>query len=302
MSKKRTNTRTDARYLVFEVNESEELLSFLLKVLSNRGRNAVKSILARGQVSIDGRVTTQFNDPLTPGQTVSVLKNKEAKKQASFIGIQILFEDKDLLVIEKEAGLLSVATQKEKHRTAYHQLTNYVKKEHPRNRVFVVHRLDKDTSGVILFAKKESVKRKLQNNWNTAVKERGYVALVEGKVSRPEGTLISWLKETKSHLMYSSHKPNDGLFAKTRYTFIQGNEDFSLLEVYLETGRKNQIRVHLQDLGHPVVGDKKYGSKSRNVIGRLGLHAKTLTFQHPTTNQIMSFETDVPASFIRKSR
>lgn len=303
MSKKKiSNYKKDAKSLLFEVKEREELLKFLLKVLSNRSRNSVKSILARGQVTIDDHIETKFDYPLRPGQTVTVLKNRAAIKEDSLIGLSILHEDEDIIVINKEAGLLSIATDEEKKRTALHQLMEYVRKENPENRVFVVHRLDKDTSGVMMFAKSEQMKRKLQDNWKTAVKERTYVALVEGMVAKDKGYVSSWLRETKTHVMYSSHTPNDGLHAVTHYKLIQGNEDFSLLEVELETGRKNQIRVHMQDLGNPVVGDKKYGSTQRNAIGRLGLHAKVLAFKHPKTNKFMSFKSDVPASFLNKSR
>lgn len=301
MSKKR-NDRKDTRFIHFEVKESDELLKFLLKVLSNKGRNSVKSILARGQVMVDGKWETKYNYALQPGQTVKILRNKESKRKASLMGVTILYEDQDMIVVEKEAGWLSIATEKEKRRTALHQLMNYVKKEHPKNRVFIVHRLDKDTSGVMVFARSEAVKRKLQNNWDTVVKERGYVALVEGKLSKAKGTITSSLKETRTKLMYSSHKPNDGLFAKTRYRLMQGNEAFSLVEVQLDTGRKNQIRVHMNDIGHPVVGDKKYGATEGNVIGRLGLHARRLRIQHPRTNQLMTFESDVPSSFLNKSK
>lgn len=302
MSKKRTNYRKGAKSVNVEVKEPDELLTFLLKVMSNRSRNSVKSILARGQVTIDDHIEKRFNYKLKPGQKVTILKNKVAVKQDALIGIQILYEDEEIVVINKEAGLLSIATEKEKQQTALHQLMTYVKRENPENRIFVVHRLDKDTSGVMLFAKSEHVKRKLQDSWKTAVKERTYVALVEGKVSKKEGYITSWLKESKTHLMYSSQTPNDGLLAKTRYKFIQANSDFSLLEVNLETGRKNQIRVHMQDLGYPVVGDKKYGSNKRHAIGRLGLHAKILAFHHPVTNKLLSFKADVPASFLSKSK
>lgn len=302
MSKKRNNYRKDVKSIIVEVKEPDELLLFLLKVMSNRSRNSVKSILARGQVTIDDHIEKRFNYKLKPGQRVTILKNKAAVKQEVLIGMKILYEDEDIIVVNKEAGLLSIASEKEKHQTALHQLMNYVKREDPENRIFVVHRLDKDTSGVMVFARSEQVKRKLQDNWKTVVKERTYVALVEGKVTKKEGYIMSWLRETKTHLMYSSQTPNDGLFAKTRYSFIQGNSDFSLLEVNLETGRKNQIRVHMKDLGHPVVGDKKYGSKMKDAIGRLGLHAKVLSFEHPTTNKLMTFKADVPASFLSKSK
>lgn len=293
--------RHDAKSFEYKVEEEAELLAFLLKVMTNRSRNSVKSILARGQVTVDDHLETKYNYPLYPGQTVKILKNKAAIKESVLIGMSILHEDDDIIVINKEAGLLSIATAKEKKSTAHHQLMEYVRNEDPDNRIFVVHRLDKDTSGVMLFAKNEQAKKTLQNNWNTMVKERAYVALVEGKVTEEKGYMKSWLRESKTHLVYSSHTPNDGLLAVTRYRLIQANQDFSLLELQLETGRKNQIRVHMQDLGHPVVGDKKYGSKE-NPIRRLGLHAKVLAFTHPTTDKLLTFEADVPTSFFAKSK
>ncbi|SHF83266.1 tRNA pseudouridine32 synthase / 23S rRNA pseudouridine746 synthase/23S rRNA pseudouridine1911/1915/1917 synthase [Ornithinibacillus halophilus] len=285
----------------FEVEEASELLPFLLKSMPNRSRNSVKSILTRGQVSIDDHIETKHNYPLQPGNTVTILKNKAAVKQEQLIGLTILYEDEDIIVVDKAAGLLSIASQKEKKQTAHHQLMEYVRLENPLNRIFVVHRLDKDTSGVMMFAKSEKVKRTLQDNWKRIVKERTYVALVEGKVEKSEGTIASWLKETKTHLMYSSQEKNGGLRAVTHYKVLRSNKEYSLLKVQLETGRKNQIRVHMKDLGHPVVGDKKYGAKT-NPVGRLGLHAKILSFNHPTTNQLLLFKSDVPTTFIRKTK
>ncbi|WP_085993202.1 RluA family pseudouridine synthase [Oceanobacillus senegalensis] len=287
--------------LNFTVDENTELLKFLLKVMSNRSRNSVKSILTRGQVTVDEHMETKHNYPLKPGQTVSVLKNNEAKKETVLVGMSILYEDRDIIVINKDAGLLSIATEKERNLTAHHQLMEYVQREHPANRIFIVHRLDKDTSGVMMFAKSEKTKRKLQDNWKKLVKERTYVALVEGELKQNKGTIKSWLKETKTHYMFSSSLKNNGQLAITHFKKIQGNKDYSLVEMQLETGRKNQIRVHMRDLGHPVVGDKKYGSKE-NVIGRLGLHAKILSFYHPRTNQFMLFRADVPKLFMKKAK
>ncbi|WP_188455147.1 RluA family pseudouridine synthase [Virgibacillus oceani] len=287
--------------LTYNVEESIELLPFLLQVMSNRSRNSVKSILTRGQVTIDDHIETKHNYALQPGQTVTVLKNKAAIKESQLIGMTILYEDEDIIVINKEAGLLSIATQKEKRRTAHHQLMEHVQRESSENRIFVVHRLDKDTSGVMMFAKSEKVKRTLQNAWKENVKERTYVALVEGEVKKPKGYISSWLKESSTHMMYSSSTKHDGLHAITHYKVVQSNKSFSLLEVQLETGRKNQIRVHMQDLGHSVVGDKKYGSTG-NAIGRLGLHAKVLLFTHPVTGKLLRFEAPVPKSFLTKSK
>ncbi|MDY0406715.1 RluA family pseudouridine synthase [Virgibacillus sp. 179-BFC.A HS] len=294
-------TPKDKHSLYFKVAHSSLLLPFLLEAMPNRGRNSVKSILKRGQVTVDDHVETKHDYRLHPGQTIAILKNKAAVKQNVLIGMSILYEDQDIIVIQKEAGLLSIATLKEKKMTAYHQLVEHVRRENPQNKIFVVHRLDKDTSGVMMFAKNERTKKKLQNSWRESVKKRLYVALVEGKVVNQKGYISSWLKETSSHRMYSSPVKNDGQHAVTNYQVIQSNNDYSLLEVQLETGRKNQIRVHMQDLGHPVVGDKKYGSK-QNPIRRLGLHAKTLSFVHPTTGKQLTFDAEVPKVFWKISK
>lgn len=282
------------------MRESTTLLPFLLEVMPSRGRNSVKSILRRGQVSVDDHMETKYNYELFKGQTVSILPNKVAKREGGLIGLTIMYEDDDVIVVNKEAGLLTIATKKEKHRTAHYQLMEYARKKDPRNRVFIVHRLDQHTSGVMMFAKNDLTKRKLQDGWHSNVKERSYLALVEGKFEKEAGMYTSWLKETKTFRMYSSGKENDGLFAKTEYKLIQSNDDFSLVELFLHTGRKNQIRVHMQDLGHPVAGDKKYGAKT-NVIRRLGLHAQKLSFIHPKTNELMSFKVDAPTVFWTRS-
>jgi len=287
--------------LHFTVKEATTLLPFLREVMPNRGRNSVKSILRRGQVSVDDRIETKYNYELYPGQAVSILKNKAAVREGAMVGLTILYEDRDLIIVDKEAGLLSIATPKEKERTAHHQLMMYVRKEHPRNRIFVVHRLDQETSGVMVFAKHGHIKNQLQKNWHDNVKERGYLVLVEGKVAKQSGTVTSWLKETKTHRMYSNPVKGDGQFAKTHYKVLQSNEEFSLVEVQLETGRKNQIRVHMEDLGHPVVGDKKYGAKT-NAIRRLGLHAHVLSFIHPSTRELLTFKSPAPKSFWKMSK
>lgn len=286
--------------LIYTMKEEMELLPFLLDALSYRSRNSVKSIMGRGQVKVDDYIVTQFNYILYPGQTIRILKNRAAIKESMLIGLTIQYEDQDLIIVQKDAGLLSVASDKEKELTAHHQLMMYVRHEHPRNKVYVVHRLDKDTSGVMMFAKNERARNILQNAWKDMVKERTYVALVEGEVQKEKDTITSWLRETRTRVVYSSYTKDDGLYAVTHYKKVQANEEFSLLEVELETGRKNQIRVHMKDIGHPVVGDKKYGSK-KNVIRRLGLHAKALAFIHPTTEKLMHFESEVPRSFFSKS-
>lgn len=298
MHKKKTNDSKVNRpnFSQYTVKEPTELLLFLLQKQSKLGRNSVKAILARGQVTVNDRVVTEYNCPLAPGQTVIIRKDK-AVEGPVFVGLSILHEDEDIIVIQKNAGLLSIASPQENDMTAYRQLMAHVRIKDPKSRVFVVHRLDRDTSGVMMFAKSERVQQLLQNSWQDTVKERTYIALVEGKIKKTEGTISSWLKESSTLKMYSSHRPNDGQHAVTHYKVIQSNSNFTLSEVRLETGRKNQIRVHMQDIGHPIVGDKKYGSKS-NAIKRLGLHAQVLAFIHPTKGQLLRFESDIPKSFL----
>lgn len=283
----------------YTVVEPMELLPFLIKNISGAGRNVIKSILAHGQVAVNGKATTAYNLPLQVGQTVTVNKERP-QEQPRMEGVSILFEDEHIIVIQKEAGLLSVASAsgRDNELTAYRQLMAYVRIQHPKNRIFIVHRLDRDTSGVMMFAKSETVQQQLQNSWQDAVQERLYVALVEGKVKKEQGTITSWLKENKTLKMYSSSVPNDGLHAVTHYKVLQSNSNYSLLEVELETGRKNQIRAHMEDIGHPVVGDKKYGAATKP-IGRLGLHARVLSFTHPVTGKQMRIETEIPKLFLK---
>ncbi|MEK4008828.1 RluA family pseudouridine synthase [Paenibacillus sp. FSL H3-0333] len=281
----------------YTVAEPAELLPWLLKTITNKGRNSIKSMLSRGQVAVNGKPVTKHNHPLYPGQTVTIDHEKPAETK-EMLGLTIVHEDDDIIVIQKDAGLLSIATGEDNELTAYRQLMEHVRLSNPKNRVYVVHRLDRDTSGVMMFARSEAIQQQLQNSWKETVKERSYVALVEGAVKRSEGTISSWLKETSTLKMYSSPHEGDGLHAVTRYKLIQANRHFSLLEVHLETGRKNQIRVHMSDIGHPIAGDKKYGAETK-AVGRLGLHARVLSFVHPTTGEILTFESAIPKSFLK---
>lgn len=284
-------------FVSYTVEEDIELLPFLLKVI-NKSRNSVKSILKRRQVMVDGQVTTQHNYQLSTGQEVDVLTNKAALKYSRLDGVSILYEDDSIIVINKDAGVLSMSSNNPNERNAYRQLTDFVKHDHRGNRVLIVHRLDRDTSGVMVFAKTEEVKDKLQKNWDKVVKKRIYTALVEGEVEKESDTIISYLKETSAYQVYSTQDKKDGKRAVTHYRKIAGNDQFSLLEVELETGRKNQIRVHMQDIGHPIVGDKKYGAHG-NPIRRVGLHASTLEFIHPKTDKLMNFTKKAPRAFYR---
>ncbi|QIP15857.1 RluA family pseudouridine synthase [Spirosoma aureum] len=278
------------------VEQPALLMAFLMEKLPHKNRNNIKSLLSNKQILIDGKVYTQFNHPLRVGQLVTVAANR-ASQTTQYRGITILYEDPHLIVINKQAGLLSMATNKERDRTAYSMLSDYIKKENPKNRIFIIHRLDRETSGVMMFAKSEKVQRLMQESWNATTKERTYVALVEGVPEPPKATITSYLRESKALIVYSSQNPENGQLSVTNYTVMKANQYFALLELELETGRKNQIRVHMQDIGHPIVGDSKYGATS-DPIGRLGLHAEVLAFEHPITGEAMRFDAPVPKSFL----
>lgn len=211
-------------------------------------------------------------------------------------GISVLYEDHDILVVDKVGGLLTVGTDRNKENTAYFLLTNYVRKGNPKSkkRLFIVHRLDKDTSGVIVFAKTESAKRFLQDAWPEFKKK--YFAVVHGRLSEKEGVITSYLAENRAYNMYSVADPKAGKLAKTGYKVLKETKEYSLLEIDLLTGRKNQIRVHFAEQGHHLVGDKLYGRKERGVK-RLMLHAGSLTIAHPHSQEKMSFETRIPTYF-----
>ena len=211
-------------------------------------------------------------------------------------GLEIIYEDRDLLIVNKSNGLLTVGTDREKDKTAYALLNNYIQKGNPRskNRVFIVHRLDRDTSGVLVFTKNEYAKRYLQENWPSF--DKIYFAVVHGKLNEKEGLITSYLLENKAHRMYSVNDPGKGKLSKTGYKVVKESKKFSLLEINLLTGRKNQIRVHLSEKGNPVVGDKMYGKTDKG-IKRLALHAASITILHPFTKKKMVFESVAPVYF-----
>jgi 23S rRNA pseudouridine1911/1915/1917 synthase len=281
----------------FKVEEPDTLLPFLLKRMSSKSRTEVKSFLRFRQVSVNGIIVAQFNHPLLPGDTIET-GNTKIQVNDDSSGYTIVFEDNDLIVIDKKAGLLSIATASEKEVTAYSRLRDHVKKPDRSSKIFIVHRLDRDTSGLMLFAKKADVKHRLQDTWEDSVLLRSYIAVVEGEMNPPEGEIVSWLHEDKTFRMHSSQNPGPGQKSVTRYSTIKKNRDYSLLNVSLETGRKNQIRIQMQEAGHSIAGDKKYGAGT-NPLKRLGLHARQLSFIHPVTGKHLNFETAIPRSFLR---
>lgn len=277
----------------FLVDQEIILIDFLRLNIKNKSKNNLKSNLKRGNVLVDGKVITKHDYFLKKGQTVIVkwLQINDKKEN-----IDIIYEDESIIVINKPAGLLSISTATERTKTAYYLVSEYLKNKNPNNKVFIVHRLDRETSGVILFSKNEKMKNILQNNWDKLVIKRGYIALVEGKVTK-DGEVKSWLAENKKMIVYSTKNKNEGKYAITNYKVIKSNKEYSLLEVDIKTGRKNQIRVHMKDIGHSVAGDAKYGS-NKNPLKRLGLHANILKIKNPLTSKIMEFEASIPNEFL----
>lgn len=282
------------------VGEETTLLPFLLGQVKGKSRNAVKGLLTHRQVLVEGQVATRHDVALKPGSKVTILPPDDPAP--ADLPFPICYEDDWLLAIEKPAGLLSVASDREKDRTAWRMVSDAYHVKDPAGRLFVVHRLDQDTSGLLLFAKSQEVKETLQKNWDSLVRERGYLAVVEGHPPEEQGLVRSWLKETKTHLVYSVDAPcKEGKEAITEYQVVKTNGTYSLLELFLQTGRKNQIRVHMKELGCSVVGDKRYGGQ-KSPIGRLCLHAHRLVFSHPVTGQLVTLKSRKPRDFNRLFR
>lgn len=273
-----------------------ELMEFLAAMMPEASRTKLKSLLSKRVVLVDKMITTQYNFPLKPGTKVQISKEK-GKKEFHNRLLKLVYEDPYIMVVEKAHSLLSVNTERQKERTAFTILNEYVARSGRQRRVYIVHRLDRDTSGLMMFAKDEKTQHKLRDNWHDIVVDRRYVAVVQGEVERDAGTVISWLTD---HTLYVSSSPYDDGGAKsiTHYRVIKRANGYSLLELRLETGRKNQIRVHVETLGHPVVGDGRYGYEDTpNPLGRMALHAFKLCFYHPVTGELMEFETPYPPEF-----
>ena len=292
---KHKSQQRQAKEFTYHVDSDCQLLDFLLATLKDKSRTTVKSYLSHRQVAVNDMPTTQFNTPLHKGDRVTI-NFSIGYKIFRHRRLRIIFEDEYIIVIDKGYGLLSMATKNEKAETAYRIISDYVKTNDPEGHIFIVHRLDRDTSGVMIFAKRQRIQEMLQRNWNDAVIERKYMAVVEGTLTPEAGLIKSYLKENAALQVYSTQNPEEGQLAITRYKTVTGNGRFSLVEVQLETGRKNQIRVHMHDLGHPIIGDRKYGSNS-NPIGRVALHAASLRFKHPITGQMLHFESNLPEKF-----
>lgn len=292
----------------YKVNRSDELMEFLLRKC-NTSRNNVKSLLVRKQVLVNGCVVTQYNFPLAKDDEVKIAKNPvqggitlkretaQARKTPQAprrAPLKILLENDDFIAIDKPAGLLSVESDKETE-CAYEYVAEYLRANGKTARPYVLHRIDKETSGVLLFAKNPKIHSMLKMHWNESVTAREYYAVAEGVFEKKEDTVVSYLKENRNNMMYSTQDIT-GQKAITHYAVVKENAQYSLLKVKIDTGRKNQIRVHLQSLAHPVVGDEKYGH-TKDPLKRLGLHASRLEFIHPVTKELVEIRSPLPASF-----
>ncbi len=293
---------------ILRVTEPTTLMPFLLSKMGGMTRTSVKSLLSHRQVEVNGRIETRFDAELRVGDTINICKAR-ANAELSHPKLRMVYEDEHLVVVEKRVGLLTVATRPgSAETTCMSILKQYLRKANPRAGIYVVHRLDRETSGLLVFAKTPELQEYMRTYWQQLVSRRTYIALAEGIFEKKEGKITTWLTEDNhSAHVYSSPTDNGGKIAITNYKVIKESgqpandeqQQYSLVELNLETGRTNQIRVHLESLNHPVVGDRKYGSGKESPIDRLALHARILEFIHPVTEEKVRFETPIPKEFQR---
>ena len=286
--------RKAPKYTIFKVTETDTLLPFIMKSLQGVSRNKAKAILQGNGVRVNKKIVTSHDFEVTPGMVVEISKKKD-KQTLNSRFVKLVYEDHHILVIEKAPGILSMANS---HNAFCVKtiLDEYLHRTHQKCTAHVVHRLDRDTSGLMVYAKNMKAEQILEDNWHEIVTDRRYIAVLSGKMEQKQGFVESWLKENKQMVTYSSRVEGDGKYALTRYRTIKTNDDYSLVDLRLETGRKNQIRVHMADINHPVCGDSKYGNGD-NPINRLCLHAYRLNFYHPMTSEHLRFEIPIPKTF-----
>ena len=294
-SKDYYNKLLSNKYTDYKVTKPCQLLEFLMTFVPGNTRTKAKKLLSMKMVYVDKVITTQFDTLLRPGQLVQIAQKGNPHELKSKY-VELVYEDAFLLVVRKEAGIVSVPMPGTRELSVKSILDEYVKRRNKRFSVHTVHRLDRGTSGLMLFAKRRDIQQEFINHWHEIITDRRYVALVQGEVEKENGTVTSWLSDDKQYVVFSSPINNGGKYAVTHYKTIQRKNGFSLMELKLETGRTNQIRVHMKELGHPVLGDEKYGA-DESPAKRLCLHAFRLNFYHPVTKEIMKFETPVPDEF-----
>ena len=270
----------------YKTLKEEKILDYLVNNINDMTKKKAKNLLKYKEISVNQKTITNANYMLKKGDMIAIVKNRLKND------FEIIYEDHNIIVVNKKAGLLTISTENEKINTLYHKVSQYVKSKNKNNNIFIIHRLDRDTSGVVMFAKSEKIKKLYQNNWNDLVIGRYYVAIVEGVLEKKRGIINSKLKENKEGYVYCS---KDGKEAITEYEVIKENKLYSLLKINIKTGRKNQIRVHMKSINHPIVGDKKYGSKTKEK--RLYLHASILELKNPITGKIEKYSSKIPEQF-----
>lgn len=291
---RRTFNHNINEYAHYEVMQDDTLLNFLLNNVKE-SRSKIKATLQGRGIKVNGKTVTQFDFPVAKGTKIDVSKTKRNNDKLKSRYVKIVYEDQYLVVIEKNIGILSMAAG-HKSLNVKAVLDDYFKKSRQRCTAHVVHRLDRDTSGLMIYAKDMETEQILEHNWHDIVFDRRYVAVLSGEMEEDEGTIENWLKDNKAYVTYSSPVDNGGKYAITHFRTLDRTTEHSLVEFKLETGRKNQIRVHSADMNHPVCGDVKYGNGD-DPIHRLCLHAYMLCFYHPVTRQPMEFQTMIPAQF-----
>lgn len=282
------------KFVDYPVREEMELMPFLQKYVGG-SRTKIKELLSQRMVYVDKKITTQFNEPLRPGMLVQIANRRQIHDFRNRF-VKIVYEDAFIIVVEKASGILTNAQPGSRSQTVKDILDEYVKRKNRAFAVHTVHRLDLGTSGLLLFAKRRDIQQTFTEHWKEIVVDRRYIAVCEGDMEKDSGVVTSWLNENKMFVVYSSAIDNGGKRATTNYRTLQRKNGYSLVELKLDTGRKNQIRVHMQDLGHPVAGDRKYGAQT-DPAGRICLHAFRLEFTHPMTGEYLKFETDYPKAF-----
>jgi len=293
MNKKSTPANQELKS--YKIQEDTELLKHLIATYPNKKKALLKSVMGGGQIRVNGDVITQFNHPLQKGDEININWAKPSKK-VKLKKLNIIYEDQDLIVIEKEAGLLSVASLKEKQKNAVQILKEHIEAINPKNRVYIIHRLEREASGILLFAKSQKIQELLQNSWEDYVIDRKYVAIVEGKIKESQNTLKHYLRSNKHNQVFIVNTPENATEAITHYKLLKQSNAYSMLEFKLETGFKNQIRVQMSAYGFPVTGDKKYAAK-KNPLARVALHANLIELKHPISGKHLKFELVPPSSF-----
>lgn len=269
------------------VKENKILLDYLLEN-TDYTKTKLKSLFKYKNITINDKIPTNLDISVKKNDIIEISKDK---KTVSIGTIPIIYEDKDFLVVNKPSGMLTISTDKEKERTLYHKVREYIKNKKSNEKIFIVHRLDRETSGLVLFCKNEKLRDKMQENWENVAILREYACVVEGILDKKKARLVNFLKENKANIVYVA---NSGKEAITNYEVIK--EDYnSLLRIIIETGRKNQIRVQLANINHPIIGDKKYGSKGKKLL----LCANKLNIRDPRNGKVLSFEINIPREYLR---